>query len=68
LARLVASPAKLWLLDEPTVSLDQAGTACLQQAIAAHRAKNGMVMAATHIELGLDDAQILQLQPQLMTL
>ena len=64
LARLVASPAKLWLLDEPTVSLDQAGTECLQQAIATHQAKNGMVMAATHIELGLDDAEILQLKPQ----
>ena len=64
LARLVASPTALWLLDEPTVSLDAAGTACLQRAIAAHRADNGMVMAATHIELGLDDAEILQLKPQ----
>ncbi len=64
LARLVASPASLWLLDEPTVSLDADGTACLQRAIAAHRADNGMVMAATHIELGLDDAEILRLKPQ----
>ena len=62
LARLVASPAALWLLDEPTVSLDADGTACLQRAIAAHRADKGMVMAATHIELGLDDVEILQLK------
>ncbi|MDP6691100.1 MAG: heme ABC exporter ATP-binding protein CcmA [Alphaproteobacteria bacterium] len=64
LARLVASPAALWLLDEPTVSLDADGTACLQRAIAAHRADGGMVMAATHIELGLDDVEFLQLKPQ----
>ena len=64
LARLVASPAALWLLDEPTVSLDSVGTACLQQAIMDHRADKGMVMAATHIELGLDDVDILQLTPQ----
>jgi heme exporter protein A len=64
LARLVASPAALWLLDEPTVSLDLDGTACLQQAIMDHRAAKGMVMAATHIELGLDNVDILQLTPQ----
>lgn len=64
LARLVASRATLWLLDEPTVSLDADGTACLQRAIMDHRAGNGMVMAATHIELGLDDVEFLQLKPQ----
>jgi len=64
LARLVASPAALWLLDEPTVSLDSDGTACLQMAIMGHRAAKGMVMAATHIELGLDDVNILQLKSQ----
>ncbi len=64
LARLVASRAALWLLDEPTVSLDADGTACLQRAIMDHRAEKGMVMAATHIELGLDDVEFLQLKPQ----
>jgi ABC-type transport system involved in cytochrome c biogenesis ATPase subunit len=29
-----------------------------------HREDKGMVMAATHIELGLDDVDILQLTPQ----
>lgn len=64
LARLVASPAALWLLDEPTVSLDADGTSCLQRAIAGHRAARGMVMAATHIELGLDDAVMMSLTLQ----
>lgn len=61
LARLAALKAPLWLLDEPTVSLDEAGVACLQQVIARHRANRGMVIAATHIDLGLDDAAVLNL-------
>ncbi len=64
LARLVASSAALWLLDEPTVSLDADGTKCLQRVIADHRAARGMVMAATHIELGLDDAELLEMKPR----
>ena len=64
LARLVASPAMLWLLDEPTASLDADGTTCLQNVIADHRATQGMVIAATHIELGLLDADLLQLNPK----
>ena len=64
LARLVASPAMLWLLDEPTVSLDADGTTCLQNVIADHRAAQGMVIATTHIELGLLDADLLQLHPK----
>ena len=64
LARLVASPAMLWLLDEPTVSLDADGTTCLQNVIADHRAAQGMVIATTHIELGLLDADLLQLNPK----
>jgi len=61
LARLAAVSAPLWLLDEPTVSLDADGVACLQAVVAEHRAKGGMVMAATHIDLGLDDTVLLTL-------
>ena len=64
LARLVASPAILWLLDAPTASLDVDGTTCLQNVIADHRATQGMVIATTHIELGLLDADLLQLNPK----
>ena len=64
LARLVASPAMLWLLDEPTASLDADGTTCLQNVIADHRATQGMVIVTTHIELGLLDADLLQLNPK----
>ncbi len=49
LARLVAVPAPLWLLDEPTVGLDTAAIADLDTAIGAHRAKGGIVIAASHV-------------------
>jgi heme exporter protein A len=55
LARLGISAAPLWLLDEPTVSLDKASVAALGDLIAAHRARGGMAMIATHIDLGLEN-------------
>lgn len=53
LARLLAAPARLWLLDEPTVALDRAGQDRLAAAIASHRAHGGAIVAATHQDLGL---------------
>jgi heme exporter protein A len=53
LARLVATPRPLWLLDEPTVSLDAASVQLLASQIGAHVAGGGLVLAATHIPLGL---------------
>lgn len=48
LARVIATAAPLWLLDEPTVGLDRASIAALEAALAAHRAAGGMLVAATH--------------------
>ena len=48
LARLIASPAPLWLLDEPTNALDDRSTAALTQTIADHRARGGLVVLASH--------------------
>ena len=62
LARLCLSQAPLWLLDEPTVSLDDDGVGCLRRVISRHREGAGMVLAATHIELGIDDAAVLELR------
>ncbi len=62
LARLTAHPtARLWLLDEPTTSLDAAGIAALVARIALHRGHGGMVVAATHQKLDLPQAQELDL-------
>lgn len=54
LARVIASHARLWLLDEPLNGLDAEGADRASQAIAAHRASGGAVMAASHQPLGND--------------
>ena len=56
LARLVATPATLWLLDEPGVALDRDAAGRLRALIARHRQGGGMVVASTHADLGLDAA------------
>jgi heme exporter protein A len=53
LARLVASPAPLWLLDEPLTGLDSEAVADLHDAIAAHRAGGGRVVLSTHAPIDL---------------
>ena len=54
LARICASPAPLWLLDEPSNSLDTESLGALRSAISAHQEKGGLVAVATHEELGSD--------------
>jgi heme exporter protein A len=54
LARVMASGAPLWLLDEPLNGLDRAGLAALDEAVASHRASGGGVIAASHLPLSGD--------------
>ncbi len=61
LARVIASGAPLWLLDEPANGLDVEGQERLAAAMAAHRARGGAVLAATHQPIGLEDAEQLTL-------
>lgn len=61
LARLVAAPAPLWLLDEPSAALDEAAQCALQATIAAHRKAGGLVVLAAHGWAGVADAQTLDL-------
>lgn len=61
LARLVLSPATLWLLDEPSVGLDAASVAMLGDLMAAHWARGGVLVAATHLALPLEHATELRL-------
>ena len=61
LARLLAAPAGVWLLDEPTVGLDTASLARLNTAIAEHRGTGGRVIAATHVPLDAEGAENLDL-------
>ena len=48
LARVAASNAVLWLLDEPTTSLDAASTRAFEAALARHREAGGLAVIATH--------------------
>lgn len=52
LTRLAIAPRPIWLLDEPAAALDDAGAQVLADAIAAHRADGGLVLAAVHAPLG----------------
>jgi heme exporter protein A len=56
LARVLASGAPLWLLDEPANGLDGDGQDRLESAIAAHRSGGGAILAASHQSLALPGA------------
>lgn len=62
LARLALSAAPVWLLDEPTLGLDIASVARLGTLLAAHRARGGVLVAATHLPLPVGEAAELRLQ------
>jgi heme exporter protein A len=51
LARVAASSAPLWLLDEPFNGLDPDGAERLASLIDRHRASGGAVLAASHLAL-----------------
>jgi heme exporter protein A len=54
LARVAASQAPLWLLDEPLNALDKDGADRLSKLVAEHRAAGGAILAASHQPLGGD--------------
>lgn len=64
LARLLSAPRPIWLLDEPTTSLDQISSNALGKIIDAHVSGGGLVIAATHLDLGLANSQTLSLDPE----
>ncbi|MDH4216634.1 MAG: cytochrome c biogenesis heme-transporting ATPase CcmA [Gallionella sp.] len=48
LARLLVSDVKLWILDEPLTALDVGAVVLIQELIAEHLARQGMVIFTTH--------------------
>ncbi len=48
LARLLVSNARIWLLDEPLVSLDYAGTQLVEMLLREHLGAGGIAVVATH--------------------
>jgi heme exporter protein A len=61
LARVAASGAPLWLLDEPLNGLDADSAAALATLMAEHRSGGGAILAASHQTLDLDDAETVAL-------
>ena len=62
LARLLVTGCKIWVFDEPTVSLDTDAVAMFARAVQAHLGQGGSALIATHIDLGLE-AEILDIGP-----
>ena len=60
LCRLSATNSRIWLLDEPSTSLDDAGSLCLKELITSHLDRGNMVIMATH-EPNLENDNILNL-------
>jgi heme exporter protein A len=63
LARLLVADRPLWLLDEPTVSLDASASALVADLVREHVAAGGMALIATHVPLGLGDIPTLEMTP-----
>ena len=65
IARVIASGAPLWLLDEPANGLDKAALGLLETALAKHRASGGAVLVASHTPITLPDALAIDLSQHL---
>jgi heme exporter protein A len=63
IARLVAVKRPIWLLDEPTSTLDAAAQQRLASLMQAHLGAGGLILAATHGSIGLEKTQELRLHP-----
>ena len=62
LARLLVTGRPIWMLDEPTVSLDRHAVQMFADAVRAHLGQGGSALIATHIDLGLD-GEVLDVGP-----
>ncbi|NOD91884.1 heme ABC exporter ATP-binding protein CcmA [Ruegeria sp. HKCCD4884] len=62
LARMLVTGRPIWMLDEPTVSLDKNAVQMFADAVRAHLGKGGSALIATHIDLGLD-GEVLDVGP-----
>ena len=60
LARMMVTGRQVWLLDEPTVSLDTASVGLFQAMLRAHLGQGGSAVIATHTDLGVQ-AEVLDL-------
>ncbi len=59
LARLLVAGRPVWVLDEPTVSLDAASVALFAGVVSAHLGQGGAALIATHTDIGIGGAEVL---------
>ena len=62
LARMLVTGRPIWMLDEPTVSLDRNAVEMFADAVRAHLGQGGSALIATHIDLGLE-GEVLDVGP-----
>ena len=63
LARLLVTGRPVWVLDEPTVSLDVEAVKMFSATVEAHLSRGGSALIATHIDLGLEGATDFDITP-----
>jgi heme exporter protein A len=63
LARLMVTGRPVWVLDEPTVSLDSESVALFADAVRLHLRQGGAALMATHIDLGVQEAAVFDVTP-----
>ena len=63
LSRLALTPARLWVLDEPFVAMDDAGVRLLADLVAAHLERDGLAVLTSHqqVDIGTIAPQLLEL-------
>ncbi|KAB2657093.1 heme ABC exporter ATP-binding protein CcmA [Brucella tritici] len=61
IAKLLVSHRPLWIVDEPTAGLDKASEARFAEIMRGHMREGGMIVAATHIPLGLEGVSALDM-------
>lgn len=61
LARMLITNAKIWLMDEPTVSLDKTTSALISEIITQHCEKGGAAIISTHVNLNLPSSKVLNI-------
>jgi heme exporter protein A len=62
MAKLLVAWRPVWLLDEPTAALDKQSEALFGRVMKEHLERGGIIVAATHQELGLEDAKKLEMK------
>ena len=61
IAKLLVSHRPLWIVDEPTAGLDKASEVRFAEIMRGHMREGGMIVAATHIPLGLEGVSALDM-------